>query len=87
MDELIQTLEKERKRALLPFWVFLALVALTLPLFVYVFPVWIIVTATLFTLYAVINGRFTKRLLCAPALKKRMRIFNTSQSAGLTKNI
>ncbi len=61
MDELIQTLEKERKRALLPFWVFLALVALTLPLFVYVFPVWIIVTAVLFTLYAVINVRFKKK--------------------------
>ncbi len=61
MDELIQTLEKERKRALLPFWVFISLVALTLPLFVYLFSVWIIVTAILFTLYAVINGKFKKK--------------------------
>lgn len=63
VDELIQTLEKERRRALLPFWVLLALVLLTLPLFVYMFSVWLIATAIFFSVYAFISSKFKKRYM------------------------
>ncbi len=63
MDEIIIQLEKERKRVLIPLWVFLGVVILSLPLTDGLLPVWLGVMAVSAIAYGVFYSRFRRRYI------------------------